>query len=96
MFTLSSELPFLATLLHCLPQVLFLFIQIPKYMYPYVTQCSPSLKENHIDKNLVNILQVKTNKTPLAVKKTRKISCVYATDSYFKDSPFIKRSKLDM
>ena len=32
--------------------LLFLFIKIQKY----VTQCSPSLKENYIDKILVNII----------------------------------------
>ena len=38
----------------------------------YVTQCSPSLKENHIDKNLVNTLQLSKDqnlyKTPPAVE----------------------------
>ena len=34
--------------------LLFLFIKIQKY----VTQCSPSLKENYIDEILVNILQL--------------------------------------
>ena len=53
LFTLSSELPFLADLVFWLYYIvmqfalLFLIIKIPKY----VTQCSPSLEENHIDKN---------------------------------------------
>ena len=53
LFTLSSELPFLADLVFWLYYIvlqfalLFLLIKIPKY----VTQCSPSLEENHIDKN---------------------------------------------
>ena len=52
-FTLSSELPFLADLVFWLYYIvlqfalLFLLIKIPKY----VAQCSPSLEENHIDKN---------------------------------------------
>ena len=52
-FTLSSELPFLADLIFWLYYIvlqfalLFLLIKIPKYL----TQCSPSLEENHIDKN---------------------------------------------
>ena len=60
LFTLSSELPFLADLVFWLYYIvlqvamLFLFIKIPKY----VTQCSPSLREKHIDKNWVNMLQL--------------------------------------
>ena len=59
LFTLSSELSFLALVFWPYYIVLqfalvFLFINIPKY----VTQRSPSLKENHIDKNSVNILQL--------------------------------------
>ena len=60
LFTLFSELPFLADLVLWLYYIvlqvamLFLFTKIPKY----VTQCSPSLREKHIDKNWVNMLQL--------------------------------------
>ena len=60
LFTLFSELPFLADLVFWLYYIvlqvamLFLFTKIPNY----VTQCSPSLREKHIDKNWVNMLQL--------------------------------------
>ena len=53
LFTLSSELPIFADLVSWLYYIvlqfalLFLFIKNPNY----VTQCRPSLKENHIDEN---------------------------------------------
>ena len=52
-FTFFSELPFLADLIFWLYYIVLQFalpfrlIKIPKYL----TQCSPSLEENHIDKN---------------------------------------------
>ena len=53
LFTFTSELTFLADLVFWMYYIvlqfalLFLLIKIPKYL----TQCSPSLEENHIDKN---------------------------------------------
>ena len=59
-FTLSSELPFLADLIFWLYYIVFaVCLAVPLHQdskNEYVTQCSPTLKENHIDKNLVNII----------------------------------------
>ena len=70
--------------------LLFVFVKIKKY----VTQCSPSLKENYMDKTLVNTLQLfegwNLYKTPLAVKMSRKLSFIHI----LKDSPFIKGCSL--
>ena len=93
LFTLSSELPFLADLVFWLYYIvlqfalLFLLIKIPKYVTQLAVHHWKKITLTKIKLTYCNFFKVKTciRLWPLAVKKTRKLSCL-AIYSYFKDS----------